>query len=91
MPIEIDRAWQNVHHKRRPKLTVAINQCKSDEYFDQTRTLSKRLERLETRMMPTDEPLVVQIQFVSPDGSVEDGPRISVPGAGGRRVGKGPR
>jgi hypothetical protein len=49
------------------------------------------LERLETRMMPAGEPLVIQVQYVSPDGSVEDGPRISVPGAGGRRVGKGPR
>ena len=39
-----------------------------------SRTLSKRLERLETRMMPTDEPLVVQIQYVSPEWSVEDGP-----------------
>jgi hypothetical protein len=56
-----------------------------------SRTLSKRLERLETRMTPAGEPLFVQIQYVSPDGSVEDGPRISVPGAGGRRVGKGPR
>ena len=55
------------------------------------RTLSKRLERLETRIIPAGEPLVVQIQYVSPDGSVEDGPRISVPGAGGRRVRKGPR
>ena len=55
-----------------------------------SRTLSKRLERLETRIIPAGEPLVVQIQYVSPDGSVEDGPRISVPGAGGRRVGKRP-
>ena len=54
-------------------------------------TFSKRLQRLETRMMPVGEPLVIQVQNVSPDGSVKDGPRISVPGAGGRRVGKGPR
>ena len=40
MPIEIGHAWQNVHHKRRPKLTAAINQCKSAEYFDQTGTKS---------------------------------------------------
>ena len=42
-------------------------------------------------MMPAGEPLILQIQFVSPDGSVKDGPRISVPGAGGRRLGKEPR
>ena len=52
------------------------------------RTLSKRLERLETRTMPAGGPLILQIQFVSPDGSVEDGPRFSVRGAGGRRLGK---
>jgi len=38
--------------------------------------------------MPAGGPLILQIQFVSPDGSVEDGPRFSVPGAGGRRLGK---
>jgi hypothetical protein len=52
------------------------------------RTLSKRLQRLETRMMPVGEPVIIQVQYVSPDASGEDGPRISVPGAGGRRVGK---
>jgi hypothetical protein len=35
------------------------------------RTGSKRLERLETRMMPAGEPLVYEIQFVSAvDGSI---------------------
>jgi hypothetical protein len=34
------------------------------------RTLSKRLERLETRSAPEGEPLVIEIEFVSPiDGS----------------------
>ena len=42
-------------------------------------------------MMPAGEPLIIQVQYVSTDGSVEDGPRISVPGAGGSRVGKEPR
>ncbi len=56
-----------------------------------SRTLLKRLARLETRMMPAGEPVVIQVQYVSPDGSVEDGPRINVPGFGGRRVGKGSR
>ena len=41
------------------------------------RTLSKRLQRLETRMMPAGEPLVIQVQYVSPDGSVEDAPGLA--------------
>jgi hypothetical protein len=52
-----------------------------------SRTLLKRLKQLETQMMPAGEPLVIQVQFVSPDGSIEDGPRISVPAAGGHRAG----
>ena len=35
---------------------------------------------LETRIMPEGEPLVLQIEFVSSDGVVEDGPRFCVPG-----------
>jgi hypothetical protein len=27
-------------------------------------------------MMPVGEPVIIQVQYVSPDGSVEDGPRI---------------
>jgi hypothetical protein len=50
-------------------------------------TLSKRLQRLETRMTLSGEPLVIQVQYVSPNGSVDDGPRICVPGAAERRVG----
>ena len=53
-----------------------------------SRNLSKRLERLEERMLPAGEPLILQIQFVSPGGTVEDGPQVIVPGAGGRRLGK---
>jgi hypothetical protein len=34
-----------------------------------SRTLSKRLERLETRIIPAGESLVGQIQYVSPDGA----------------------
>jgi hypothetical protein len=36
-------------------------------------------------MIPAGEPLVIQVEYGSRDGSVKDGPRISVPGAGGRR------
>jgi hypothetical protein len=38
------------------------------------RSLSKRLQELEARLIPTEEPRVMQIQYVSPDGSVRDGP-----------------
>ena len=31
------------------------------------KTLSKRLERLETRLAPEGEPLLIHIQFVSPE------------------------
>ena len=47
------------------------------------RKLSKRLERLETRMIPAGEPMVMQIVFVSADGSTSDGPRFVIPGSGG--------
>jgi hypothetical protein len=53
-----------------------------------TTTFSKRLQLLETRMMPAGEPLIIQVQYVSLDGSVEDGPRFCVPGAGGNRLRK---
>ena len=46
-----------------------------------TRSLSKRLEKLE-RLIPTGEPIVIQIVFVSArDGSVKDGPRITIGGS----------
>ena len=46
-----------------------------------TRTLSKRVQKLETRRILTDiQPTVIQIQYVSADGSVTDGPRITVGG-----------
>jgi hypothetical protein len=43
------------------------------------RNLTGRLERLETRLMPAAEPVIVQITYVSPDGSEENGPRFEVP------------
>jgi hypothetical protein len=43
-----------------------------------TRNLSRRSERLETRLMPAGEPLVIEVQFVSSDGSVADRPPESV-------------
>ena len=47
-----------------------------------TRSFSKRLEKLEGRLIPTGEPIVIQIVFVSArDGSVKDGPRITIGGS----------
>jgi hypothetical protein len=45
------------------------------------RRLTQRLERLETRLAPAGEPVVIQIYSVSPDGSRSDGPRFTIPGA----------
>ncbi len=39
-------------------------------------------------MKPAGEPVIIQVQYVSSDGSVEDGLRITVQGAGGRRMEK---
>jgi hypothetical protein len=51
-----------------------------------SRKLTTRLEKLEIRMIPEGEPLILQIQFVSFDGVAEDGPRFHVPGAGRNRL-----
>jgi hypothetical protein len=45
------------------------------------RKLSARLERLESRFLPSGEPIVLQVVFISPDGRAEDGPRYTVPGS----------
>jgi hypothetical protein len=52
-----------------------------------SRNLTRRLERLETRLMPAGEPLIIQVKFVSSDGSVRDGPRFTIPAAGGQKTG----
>jgi hypothetical protein len=44
------------------------------------RTLSKRLARLETRLALEGEPLLIQIQFVSSDGTIKARPTIFSPG-----------
>ena len=51
-----------------------------------SRNLCRRLARLETRLVPAAEPVIVQITYVSPDGSEEDGPRFTIP-SGGRQTG----
>jgi hypothetical protein len=37
------------------------------------RTLSKRVQKLETRLIPTEEPMLIHIVYVSPDGTRTDG------------------
>ena len=44
-----------------------------------SRNLTRRLEELEARIAPAAEPVIIQITYVTPDGSEEDGPRIEVP------------
>jgi len=43
-----------------------------------SKSLTRRLKDLEARIAPAAEPLIIQITYVSPDGSEEDGPRIEV-------------
>jgi hypothetical protein len=38
------------------------------------RNFSKRVQKPKARLIPTDEPVVIRIKYVSPDGSVTDGP-----------------
>ena len=58
-----------------------------------SRTLSKRLERLETRMMPAGEPLVMEIEFISAvDGSITKRLQVTCggPSTGGGSLRAGP-
>ncbi|SPE42348.1 hypothetical protein SBA3_520029 [Candidatus Sulfopaludibacter sp. SbA3] len=50
------------------------------------RNLARRLEELKSRLLPEmpTEPLVVQIVYVSPDGTSEDGERITITNPGPR-------
>ena len=43
------------------------------------RNLTRRLEALETRIAPANEPLIVQLMYVTPDGSEEDADRFELP------------
>lgn len=44
------------------------------------KTLVRRLEHLEYRLPPEGEPLVIQVRFISPDGTSTDGPIVTFPG-----------
>jgi hypothetical protein len=43
-----------------------------------SRNLTRRLEELEARTAPA-EPIIIEITYVSPDGSEVEGPRFEVP------------
>ena len=43
------------------------------------RTLSKRMQKLEARLIPTGEPVVIHVKYVSPDGTVTDGYTVGGP------------
>jgi hypothetical protein len=43
------------------------------------RSLSKRVRKLETRLIPTEEPHVIHIVYVSPDGTRTDGYTVGGP------------
>lgn len=51
-----------------------------------TRSLARRLEELESQLLPEteSEPIVVQIVYFSPDGSTEDGERFIITNPGSR-------
>jgi hypothetical protein len=44
-----------------------------------SKSLTRRLEDLESRLLPATEMLVIQIVFVASDRSVSDGPRFTIP------------
>ena len=52
--------------------------------------LSRRLERLENRLLPdTSEPMVLTVCFVSNDGSINDQMEVRLPAAPNQRGGRG--
>jgi hypothetical protein len=44
-----------------------------------SRKLTRRLEELEARIAPTAEPAIVEIMYVSPDGTEELESRVEMP------------
>jgi hypothetical protein len=55
-----------------------------------SRNLSRRLERLEERVIPTGVPSVLEVIFVSPDGTKTPGPIFELPAVDGRAVRRKP-
>ena len=50
-----------------------------------SRNIIRRLKRLEEETLPVGEPKVLQVVFVSPDGTTKDGPRVEIPAYPARR------
>ena len=50
-----------------------------------TRNITRRLERLEEETLPAGEPKVIQVVFVSTDGTRKEGPRYEIPAYPARR------
>ena len=46
--------------------------------------LTRRLQELEAQLLPAGPPHVIQLVWVSSDGTKEDGPRIVLPQPAGR-------
>jgi hypothetical protein len=51
-----------------------------------SRNLFRRLERREARLIPTDGPCVLEVVFVSPDGTQTPGLSFELPAVTGRAV-----
>jgi hypothetical protein len=51
-----------------------------------SRSLCRRLERLEERVVPTGIPCILEVIFVSPDGTQRPGPSFELPAVTGRAV-----
>ena len=45
-----------------------------------SRRLAARLEQLEASFLPAEEPLVIQVVYITQDGRSVDGPRYTLPG-----------
>jgi hypothetical protein len=44
-----------------------------------TRNITRRLERLEEETKPVGEPMIIQVVYVSTDGTRKDGPQYEIP------------
>src|ERR1700722_11689080 len=53
--------------------------CRRKQHIMMSKTLARRLERLEAETLPVGEPKVIQTVYVSPGGKREAGPRIEIP------------
>lgn len=52
-----------------PQRGIREPRLKVSEYENSSRTLVRRLKRLEDRMIPTGEPTIINVSYVNPDGT----------------------